>query len=116
MDLLEKLTKCADAIRKGTKGKWLIPKIADGTYLWAGPLLENTRACLHGGTRIIECNAFDLDDAELRELKRNLRSIVVAHNDAPRLLDAAMTEITALRARVEELQDAIDAAKEAKGS
>jgi hypothetical protein len=36
--------------------------------------------------------------------------------DGADLLSDAITEITALRARVEELQAAIDAAKEAKGS
>lgn len=105
-----KALELADKIDLATPGRWSIPKMGNGQWIYAGKLLENEPGFIRGGNQVAVTDDSDLDR---KERKANAKAICIARNEAPAMLRAQAAQIAQLTAENERLLRVVEQA--AKG-
>ena len=88
-----------EIIGKATPGEWRIPQMGDGGWIYVGPFINNSKGCLHGGTKVLEATEGCFDE-ELPALRRNIKAIAALHNHAPRIIRELLARVAELEAMV----------------
>jgi hypothetical protein len=102
-----KALEIADKIDLATPGKWSIPKMGNGQWIYAGKLLENDPGFIRGGNQVAVTDDSDLDR---KQRKANAKAICIARNEAPAMLRAQSSQIAQLTAENERLTRVVEQA------
>jgi len=102
-----KALELADKIDLATPGRWSIPKMGNGQWIYAGKLLENEPGFIRGGNQVAVTDDSDLDR---KQRKANAKAICIARNEAPAMLRAQSYQIAQLTAENERLLRVVEQA------